>query len=238
MHKQPSNTAIAPGLIRPGSAFFPRMVGSFLVVVALASPLFAAEITTYRDENGHSVYLNSEDRELRTAIKRGGVAAGLALVEQRRHALPAIEDYLEQVAQRHQVDAKLVQAIIEVESAWDPKARSPKGALGLMQLMPETAARFAVDDPLDPKKNIDGGVRYLRFLLDRFHQNLTYALGAYNAGETIVAQKNEIPPYAETQNYIKQVTKRYSELRGPIPGNRLPIHQEIEGQRIVYTNIY
>jgi len=214
------------------------MVVFLLLAGGLSSRLFAAEITTYKDENGQLIYINSEDRELRTAVSRGGAAAGLRVIEQRKRALPAIEKYIEQVAFQHQVDPKLVYAVIEVESAWNPKARSRKGALGLMQLMPETAVRFGVHDPFDPKKNIDGGVKYLRFLLDRFHQNLTFALGAYNAGETAVAQRNDIPPYTETRSYIERVTNLYAELRDPIGESSNRVYRTVVGQRIVYTNVY
>ena len=215
-----------------------KVVGSLLIVVGLSSGVCAAEIATYIDKTGRSVYVNSEDRELSAAVNHGGVAAAVAVIEKRRRVLPAIEEYIEQVALQYQVDPKLVLAVIEVESAWNPMARSPKGALGLMQLMPETAARFEVHDPFDSKKNIEGGVRYLRFLLDLFHQNLTYALGAYNAGEAAVVQRNDIPPYAETRSYIKRVTKRYAELRHPVMESPLPVYRDVEGRRIVYTNIY
>jgi hypothetical protein len=216
-----------------------RMAAFILTMVCgMSSQLFAAEITTYKDENGHLVYVNSEDRELRAAASRGGAAAALRVIEQRKRALPAIEEYIEQVALRYQVDPKLVHAVIEVESAWNPKARSRKGALGLMQLMPETAVRFGVLDPLDAKKNIDGGVKYLRFLLDRFHENLTYALGAYNAGETAVAQRNGLPPYTETRNYVERVSNLYAELRDPITESSNRVYRTIVGQRIVYTNLF
>jgi soluble lytic murein transglycosylase-like protein len=103
------------------------------------------------------------------------------------------------------VDVNLVRAIIKVESAYRAAARSRKGAIGLMQLMPDTARRFAVANPYDPGANIEGGIRYLKFLLDRFKVNVPLAVAAYNAGEAAVDRFNGIPPYAETRNYVRAV---------------------------------
>jgi soluble lytic murein transglycosylase-like protein len=112
---------------------------------------------------------------------------------------------IDQTAARHGVDANLVRAVIQVESAYRAEARSRKGAMGLMQLMPETARRFAVRNPYDPGANIEGGIKYLKFLLDRFEKPL--ALAAYNAGEAAVEKFRGIPPYAETRNYVQAVLK-------------------------------
>ncbi len=110
---------------------------------------------------------------------------------------------IDEAANRVGVDPRLVRAVIQVESAYQPSARSRKGAMGLMQLMPETARRFAVADPYDPGANVDAGVRHLKTLLDRFE--LSLALAAYNAGEGAVERFRGIPPYAETQSYVRQV---------------------------------
>ncbi len=222
---------------RLGPNCFSRLLVISLLVSCLGARLMAAEISTYLDKNGHCVYVNRQDRELRTAINRGGVEAASRVIEQRKHALPAIEEYIGRVAIEYQLDPRLVVAMIEVESAWDPRARSSKGALGLMQLMPETAARFRVRDPLDPRKNVEGGVRYLRLLLDRFDQNLTFALAAYNAGETVVRKRGGIPPYEETQSYVRRVRERFSELQGQFLPGSPGVHRTVEGGRTVYTNI-
>ena len=117
---------------------------------------------------------------------------------------------IEQAAYRHQVDARLVHAVIQTESAYNSMAESPKGAVGLMQLMPNTAKRFGVLDPSDPDQNVDGGIRYLKYLLNLFNPNLELAIAAYNAGENAVMRyNNSIPPYPETQNYVKQVLALY-----------------------------
>ena len=113
---------------------------------------------------------------------------------------------IEAAAERHRVDPELLHAVIRVESAYDPRARSPAGACGLMQLMPATAQRFAVRDVWDPAQNIEGGVAFLRVLIDRFGGDLKLVLAAYNAGEGAVAKYgNRIPPYRETQHYVLRV---------------------------------
>lgn len=216
---------------------FCRMFFVLAIVFGAACRISAGEITTYKDQNGRTVYVNSDDRELQSAVDRGGSAAALQVIEQRKHKLPAIDEYIDEVALAHQVDPHLVQAVIEVESAWNPKARSPKGALGLMQLMPETAARFGVRDPFDPKENVEGGVRYLRFLLDRFHENLKYSLAAYNAGERAVATWGDVPPYEETRTYVKRIAMIYSAWHQQEALSASFISRSIQGNRTVYTNL-
>lgn len=116
----------------------------------------------------------------------------------------AFDPLIEQAAARYGLHPELVRAVIRAESAFDPAARSPKGAMGLMQLMPATARRYGVHDPLDPRANVDAGVRHLRTLVDRF-RNLPLALAAYNAGEEAVVRAGGIPPWAETRAYIARV---------------------------------
>ena len=112
-------------------------------------------------------------------------------------------DIIDKVAAEHGVDAKLVKALIQVESAFQPNAKSPKGAMGLMQLMPRTARQYALADPFDARANIDAGIRHLKSLLDRFPVNL--ALAAYNAGESAVQRFRGVPPYAETRAYVSRI---------------------------------
>ncbi len=111
--------------------------------------------------------------------------------------------------QHYGVDPKLIQSVIEVESSFIVKAQSPKGAGGLMQLMPQTADRFNVVDVFDPSENIRGGTAYLRWLLDFFNQDLTKTVAAYNAGEGAVERYAGIPPFQETRRYVPEVLKRY-----------------------------
>lgn len=126
---------------------------------------------------------------------------------------PATVDQLvRQAAKTYHVDPLLVHSVIQVESNYNPYAVSPKGALGLMQLVPATARRFGVTDPFNPRENIDAGVKYLKYLKDMF-QDDRLALAAYNAGEGAVAKYGWIPPYPETRNYVQSVGKKYSEAR-------------------------
>ncbi len=118
-----------------------------------------------------------------------------------------LEKWVYRLAPEYDLDPKLVIAVIEVESGFDPKARSPKGAIGLMQLMPQTARRFGVRDPWDPIQNLRGGMAYLRWLLDRFDGDIALVLAGYNAGEKAVEKYRGIPPYRETQRYVQRITR-------------------------------
>jgi soluble lytic murein transglycosylase-like protein len=117
------------------------------------------------------------------------------------------------IARRHNVEPSLVDSVIRVESNYDPNAVSPKGAMGLMQLIPSTARRFGVNNTFHPAQNIEGGVLYLKYLMNLYHGDERLALAAYNAGEGAVAKYNGIPPYPETQNYVYQVGKKLGQSR-------------------------
>lgn len=122
-------------------------------------------------------------------------------------------DIVKKKALRYRVDPKLVHAVIQTESAYNAAAVSSAGAVGLMQLMPDTAKRYGVVDRRDPDQNIEGGTRYLKDLIEMFTPNLDLAVAAYNAGENAVIKYNyTIPPYPETQNYVRQVLSLYNRL--------------------------
>jgi soluble lytic murein transglycosylase-like protein len=129
-----------------------------------------------------------------------------------RPALPVSElrAFAQRTAEKYDVDPLLVHSVIEAESAYDPFAISPKGAQGLMQLMPGTAARFDVRNTFNPWENIDGGVRYLRYLLDLFGEP-ALALAAYNAGEGSVLRHGGVPPYPETEQYVDKIGKKLAQ---------------------------
>ncbi len=121
-----------------------------------------------------------------------------------------VDDAIEQAARRHNVDANLVRALIRVESNFNSKAVSRKGAMGLMQLMPSTARQLKVTNPFDPDQNVDAGVRHLKQLLQDFNGNVKLSLAAYNAGAGAVHRNAGIPNYAETRNYVSRITSLYN----------------------------
>jgi soluble lytic murein transglycosylase-like protein len=120
-----------------------------------------------------------------------------------------IDSAIEAAAKRHDVDPNLIRAIVKTESNFNPNAVSRKGAMGLMQLMPETARSLKVQNPFDPKQNVDAGVRYFKNLMDNYNGDLKLSLAAYNAGSGAVARSNGVPHIPETQNYVKQITNMY-----------------------------
>jgi soluble lytic murein transglycosylase-like protein len=119
------------------------------------------------------------------------------------------------LARQHDIEPRLVQAIVAVESNFNPQAVSHAGAQGLMQLMPSTAARYQVTNPFDPRANIEGGLRYLKDLFRLFPGDLQRVLAAYNAGENAVRQYGGIPPYPETQQYVRRVLALYGSAEAP-----------------------
>jgi len=127
---------------------------------------------------------------------------------ERAPAVVDIDTFIATAAIRYGVSEELIAAIIEAESEFNPRAVSRRGAQGLMQLMPETAVILGVSDPFDPRANIDGGVRHLRALMDRFDNDLPLALAAYNAGEVAVIKHRGVPPYRETRGYVNRILKR------------------------------
>lgn len=122
------------------------------------------------------------------------------------------DSYIRASAQRHGVDPALMKAMMHTESAFNPNARSPVGAQGLMQLMPATARRFKVSNAWNPAENIEGSAKYIAWLMKRFNNNVEFAVAGYNAGEGNVDKYNGIPPFKETRNYVKSVMSRYHSL--------------------------
>lgn len=151
------------------------------------------------------------------------------------------EKLVREAADRHHVDPALVRAVIETESNWNPMAKSRKGAMGLMQLIPSTAIRFGVDDAYSPKQNVDAGVHYLKMLLERYSGNLDLALAAYNAGEGAVDRAHGVPAFQETRTYVRRVQDAYYRPGSGRMENAYTrgsqIHRQVDANgRIIFTN--
>lgn len=143
-----------------------------------------------------------------------------------------IDEAIEKAAARHNVDANLVRSVIKVESNFNPNAVSRKGAMGLMQLMPQTARSLNVTNPFDPQQNVDAGVRHLKKLLESYGGDVPLTLAAYNAGSRAVARSAGIPHFSETQNYVRRITNLY--YGGSDPGTHIignPVHDPVRVQR-------
>lgn len=150
------------------------------------------------------------------------------------YQMASIDKHINEYSFKYGLDPDLIRAVIKVESNYNPKAVSPKGAIGLMQLMPSTAKLMGVKDPYNIEENIYGGCKYLKFLLEEFSGDLKLALAAYNAGKEKVLQYRGIPPYEETVKYVKNVLKIYN---GTGFSNRGVKIVKGESGRILITNM-
>jgi soluble lytic murein transglycosylase-like protein len=197
---------------------------------ALAHPALAdAQIYAWRDSSGHLVL---SDRKTDGAAVTTYEVPESSSIRTTRRVAPDVRAQFDDLVQHHSIRQglrpDLVRAVILVESGFNPSARSPKGAMGLMQLMPATARQLGVVYPYDPDENIRGGTMYLRQLLDRFEGNEELALAAYNAGPEAVDRYDGVPPYDETQAYVKKVGSA-AEREGPARPNA--------GKRVIYKTI-
>lgn len=173
-----------------------------------------AQIASYVDEHGKLVFVNGDSpRPHRgSTISSHPVIATASLIPT-AESVAAPPDRLDRIvrdaAVRHNMDPALVKAVISTESGWNPHAVSRKGAVGLMQLIPETAQRFGVGNPYDPAQNVEAGTTYLKSLLDRYDGDLNKSLAAYNAGEHAVDRSGGVPAFRETRQYVQRVTDAY-----------------------------
>jgi soluble lytic murein transglycosylase-like protein len=177
----------------------------------------AAEVNQYLGQNSNQA---SGSEQVPTFIR------GRAFTQ------PEIDAAIDQTAARHNVDPSLVRAVIKVESNFNPNAVSRKGAMGLMQLMPQTARQLNVANPFDPEQNVDAGVRHLKQLMESYGGDVKLSLAAYNAGAGAVARSAGVPRIAETRNYVKRITQLY--YGGSDPGSRNlggPVHEPVRVQR-------
>jgi soluble lytic murein transglycosylase-like protein len=209
-----------------------------------------AQISKVVDTTGRQLFVNAEP-PLSTKLMSAKPRATLYLPTEstltgRAHPWSSIdregsERLVRETAERHHVDPALVRAVIEAESNWNPRARSHKGAGGLMQLIPTTAQRFGAYDVFNPQQNVDAGTKYLKTLLERYNGNLDLALAAYNAGEGAVDRAHGVPAIRETRDYVQKVQNAYFR-----PGsgrladafiNPRAIHKDVtEDGRTIFTN--
>jgi hypothetical protein len=201
-------------------------LAALLALPGAAASRGLAYIYTYNDRNGNIVinnlppsYVQGQGLTLRH-VGVGHVRLAISRTEMAKVLRsPELLALVDGIALQEGVDPHLARAIIQAESAFYARARSRAGALGLMQLMPQTAQRFGVVDPFDPRQNITGGVKYLKWLGDTFEGDLIKVVAAYNAGENAVAKYGGVPPYAETRAYVPKVLNLYSKrLVQPDPG--------------------
>jgi soluble lytic murein transglycosylase-like protein len=175
----------------------------------------SAGIYRYEDENGVIHFTNCpRDAKFKLYIREskedvGGRNPTFSYIRDSNQYDSLISEF----SKKYQVDFALIKAIIRAESGFNPYAVSRKGAKGLMQLMPETASRVNVSNSFNPRENIEGGVRYFKYLLSLFNDDLRLSLAAYNAGENIVSEVRSIPPYRETIDYVKKVLSYYQSYK-------------------------
>jgi hypothetical protein len=185
-------------------------MGLALCLVLGAGMSSADGLYTFTDAQG-TIHFSDRPQDVRyrlTTLPQGGLALGSQVQITRRE----LDKIIRRVSSDHEVDPALVKAVIAAESNFEASAVSRAGAVGLMQLMPATAADMGVEAPFEPQQNVRGGVRYLKLLLERFDA-LDHALAAYNAGPETVARHDGIPPYPETRAYVARVLRFYSRYR-------------------------
>jgi soluble lytic murein transglycosylase-like protein len=201
-----------------------------LVIPGIPTPT-QADIFRFQDEKGVVHFTNvpassnyqlfyKEYEKTRSSSPSKGYPKTFSSKVSNLNNLPLLAPHIDEASQQYGIDPVLIQAVIYVESNFDPQALSPKGAQGLMQLMPQTARDLQVSDAFSPKENIAGGTRYLRYLLDMYNQDMSLALAAYNAGPEKVNLYRGIPPYQETKTYVQRVTQIYNQLKSRLLSTR------------------
>jgi len=195
------------------------------LVSAKVSPRKLRRTAASASAESINAIINTRMTEIKGASSLGGYTTGNATVD----------SFIVDSGTRNSVDPLLLYSVMHQESTFKPRALSHKGASGLMQLMPGTARRFGVSSIWDPRQNVEGGARYMRFLLNMFKGDVSLALAGYNAGEGAVMKYGyRVPPYNETQEYVRRITKRYALIRDPLAARyayTLPANQLASAQR-------
>lgn len=213
-----------PHSLRPRAEKQASQMGDLLTAAVLAcglvvTPAAVADIYHFTAEDGTSHYSDRPSDARFHLLSRSGEEPRASLTGEPprkglRYTRERFDTAIALAAQASRVEAEFLHAVIEIESGYNPKAVSPKGALGLMQLMPTTARRYGVSNPLDIAQNLRGGAHLLRDLLDQFSDDKELALAAYNAGAgAVLAHGRRIPPYAETSRYVPAVMQLYKRQR-------------------------
>jgi hypothetical protein len=214
----------------------------FIISLTGETILQAQEIIKLNGPDGKKIYTNTD--EVYGPSGTGSFVPELTQAVNEVIEIQAsqtIDNLIYQISERHGVDPDLVKAVARVESNYNPYAVSRKGAQGLMQLIPETARRFGVSNIFDARQNIEGGVKFLKFLMEMFPNNLPYILAAYNAGEKAVLKYQGVPPYRETQAYVRKTTNLYNK-KAPILTAKNASDGSIvrycdKAGRVVYSNL-
>jgi len=212
------------------------LVATLVLVAGGTAPAFASDGARRLVDADGVLHLTNvpADPRYRGLSGASGTSSGWLRMPARRPAR-YIED-IHAIARQHGVSPALVEAVVRMESGFDPRAVSPKGAGGLMQLMPETASALGVLDRFNPRENIRGGVRHLRYLLDRYKGSVALAVAAYNAGEGAVDTYRGVPPYAETLQYVQQVLRHAGMSDSLRTSPRIYRHAGSDGT-LTYSNL-
>ena len=209
-----------------------KIASALMLGITLSSSALTAlaDLYGYVDESGRTHISDQQLNERYQLFQRATtapaapVASAQATVATSDQPLPKINSavrkkyapLVNRVAQRYNVEAALIHAVISAESAYDPRAVSPRGASGLMQLMPDTAGQYGVANIYDPRENVIAGTKHLRYLMNVFDNDIELALAAYNAGHNTVLKYGAIPPFPETRNYVPRVLRYYRKYRAEI----------------------
>jgi soluble lytic murein transglycosylase len=220
--------------------YFKRMktvICAFILILVSAPSISFADIYKYVDKNGvvHFTNIPKGRQYNRILTDKSTIPINSATRKKPANKPSTYSHLIDNMSKKYDLEPSLIKAVIKVESDWDSRAVSRKGAQGLMQLMPSTAKNMNVKNPYNPEDNINGGAKYLRLLLDKFDGDLSLALAAYNAGPGRIEEHGGIPPITETRKYVDRVLSLYNGEGYSIPA--APIYKiKIRNGTILYTN--